>query len=38
MIRKTTLATLSVLAFSGCIATPASAQYLYGDLRGDYAY
>lgn len=38
MLRPTTLATLSVLAFSGCFATPASAQYLYGDLHGDFDY
>lgn len=38
MLRPTTLATLSVLAFSGCIATPASAQYLYGNLHGDFAH
>lgn len=38
MFRTTTLATLSVLALSGCIATPASAQYLYGDLHGGNAY
>ena len=36
MFRPTTLATLSVLALSGCIATPASAQYLYGSLH-DYS-
>ena len=36
MFRTTTLATLSVLALSGCIATPASAQYLYGSLH-DYS-
>lgn len=38
MFRTSTLATLSVLAFSGCITTPASAQYLYGNLHGDYAH
>ena len=37
MFRPTTLATLSMLALSGCIATPASAQYLFGDLHGDFA-
>lgn len=37
MFRTTTLATLSVLALSGCIATPASAQYVYGNLH-DYSY
>ncbi|MDM4015096.1 hypothetical protein [Roseiconus lacunae] len=37
MIRTTTLATLSVLALFGCIATPASAQYVYGNLH-DYSY
>ena len=37
MIRTTTLATLSVLALYGCIATPASAQYFYGILQSDCA-
>lgn len=38
MFRTTTLATLSALALFGCIATPASAQYLYGNLHGDFAH
>ncbi|MCA9035283.1 MAG: hypothetical protein KDA89_01455 [Planctomycetaceae bacterium] len=38
MFRPTTLATLSVLALSGCIATPASAQHLYGNLHGSFAH
>lgn len=38
MFRPITLVALSVLALSGCIATPASAQYLYGDLHGDFAH
>ena len=38
MFRITTLASLSALALSGCIATPASAQFLYGNLHDDVGH
>lgn len=38
MFRTTTLTTLSVLALFGCITTPASAQYLNGNVQGGFAH
>ncbi len=38
MFRTTPLPPLFALAFSVCFATTVSAQYLYGDLRDDFAH